>query len=158
TWDLFLQDVVRDMTQKTGQKCTAVRRVFVAGDHLAAAQDALIDRLAQVRVGDPARAEVSMGPLSTSDQLRDVRAGIAKLASEPRAVSGGEGSVRALAPGGRGSFAPPVLMSPRAASAARVMHRDAVFGPAAPPAPAASPADLVRRGGGGLVCSVYSDD
>src|SRR3954470_11964573 len=28
TWDLFVADVVRDMTQKTGQKCTAVRRIF----------------------------------------------------------------------------------------------------------------------------------
>jgi len=28
TWDLFVADVVRDVTQKAGQKCTAVRRIF----------------------------------------------------------------------------------------------------------------------------------
>ena len=28
-YELFLADVVRDMTQKTGQKCTAIRRVLV---------------------------------------------------------------------------------------------------------------------------------
>src|SRR5258705_2258465 len=78
TWDLFVQDVARDVTQQAGQKCTAVRRIFVAGDHLAAAQDALIDRLGQVRGGDPPRAEASMGPLSPPDHLRDVRAGLAK--------------------------------------------------------------------------------
>src|SRR5438309_3863211 len=62
TWDVFVQDVVRDITQKAGQKCTAVRRIFVAGDRLSAAQEALVERLAQVRVGDPVRsADVTMG-------------------------------------------------------------------------------------------------
>src|SRR5262249_58086535 len=50
TWDLFAQDVVRDMTQKAGQKCTAVRRIFVAGDRLPAPQEALSDGLAPRRV------------------------------------------------------------------------------------------------------------
>ncbi len=158
TWDLFAQDVARDITQKAGQKCTAVRRIFVAGDHLAAAQEALVDRLAQVRVGDPARAEVGMGPLSTSDQLREVRAGIARLASEAQPVFGGDGSVKALAPEGKGYFVGPVLLLARDPAAAKIMHRDEVFGPVATLAPARSPAELVRRGGGGLVCSVYSDD
>jgi oxepin-CoA hydrolase/3-oxo-5,6-dehydrosuberyl-CoA semialdehyde dehydrogenase len=158
TWDLFVQDVARDVTQKAGQKCTAVRRIFVAGDHLAAAQEALVDRLAQVRVGDPARAEVTMGPLSTSDQLRDVRAGIARLASEAQPVFGGDGSVNALASNGKGYFVGPVLLLSRDPANARIMHQDEVFGPVATLAPAKSPAELVRRGGGGLVCSVYSDD
>ena len=158
TWDLFVQDVARDVTQKAGQKCTAVRRIFVAGDHLAAAQEALVDRLAQVRVGDPARAEVTMGPLSTSDQLRDVRAGIARLTSEAQPVFGGDGTVNALASAGKGYFVGPVLLLSRDPANARIMHQDEVFGPVATLAPAKSPADLVRRGGGGLVCSVYSDD
>jgi 3,4-dehydroadipyl-CoA semialdehyde dehydrogenase len=158
TWDLFVQDVARDVTQKAGQKCTAVRRIFVAGDHLAAAQEGLVDRLAQVRVGDPARAEVTMGPLSTSDQLRDVRAGIARLASEAQPVFGGDGSVNALASAGKGYFVGPVLLLSRDPANAKIMHQDEVFGPVATLAPAKSPADLVRRGGGGLVCSVYSDD
>ena len=158
TWDLFVQDVVRDMTQKTGQKCTAIRRIFVGGDQLASAQEALVERLGQVRVGDPARPEVNMGPVSTADQLRDVRAGIAKLASESQPVFGGDGSVKALAPEGKGYFVSPVLLLSRDPAGARVMHKDEVFGPVATLAASRSAADLVRRGGGGLVCSVYSDD
>ena len=158
TWDVFVQDVVRDMTQKAGQKCTAVRRIFVAGDQLPAAREALIEKLSQVRVGDPARAEVTMGPLSTADQLRDVRAGIAKLASEADPIFGGDGTVKAIAPEGKGYFVSPVLLLSRDPAAAKIMHKDEVFGPVATLAPARSPADLVRRGGGGLVCSVYSDD
>jgi len=146
------------MTQKTGQKCTAVRRVFIAGDQLQAAQEALVERLAQVRVGDPARSEVTMGPVSTADQLRDVRAGIARLAAEAQPVFGGDGSVKALAPEGKGYFVSPVLLLSRDPAGAKVMHKDEVFGPVATLAASSSPAEMVRRGGGGLVCSVYSDD
>src|SRR5256714_1710287 len=146
TWDVFVQDVVRDMTQKAGQKCTAVRRIFVAGDQLSAVREALVEKLAQVRVGDPARSEVTMGPLSTADQLRDVRAGIAKLASEADPIFGGDGTVKALAPEGKGYFVSPVLLLARDPTAAKIMHRDEVFGPVATLAPARSPADLVRRG------------
>src|SRR3954462_837694 len=158
TWDLFVQDVVRDKTQKTGQKCTAVWRIFVSGDALPSAQEALVDRLSQVRVGDPARAEVTMGPVSPADQLRDVRAGIAILASDSRPVFGGDGAVKPLAPEGKGYFVSPVLLLARDPAAAKVMHTDEVFGPVATLAASDSPAGLVRRGGGGLVCSVYSDD
>jgi len=158
TWDLFVSDAARDMTQKAGQKCTAVRRIFVAPERLAEAQAALVDRLSQIRVGDPARAEVTMGPVSTADQLRDVRAGIAKLASESQPVFGGDGSVKALAPEGKGYFVSPVLLVSKDPAAAKVMHDDEVFGPVATLAASGTPADLVRRGGGSLVCSVYSDD
>jgi 3,4-dehydroadipyl-CoA semialdehyde dehydrogenase len=158
TWDLFVQDVVRDVTQKAGQKCTAVRRIFVPAAQAAAAQEALVERLAQIRVGDPAREEVNMGPVSTADQLRDVRAGIAKLAGESQPVFGGDGSVRALAPEGKGYFVSPVLLVARAAAGATAMHEHEVFGPVATLAKSDSPAELVRRGGGSLVCSVYSDD
>ena len=158
TWDLFLQDVVRDMTQKAGQKCTAVRRIFVGGDQLGAAQEALTERLSQVRVGDPARAEVTMGPVSTKDQLRDVRAGIARLAKDAQPVYGGDGSVKALAPEGKGYFVSPVLLLSRDPAAAKMMHEDEVFGPVATLAAASSPESLVRRGGGSLVCSLYADD
>ena len=159
TWDLFVADVARDITQKAGQKCTAVRRIFVDAAQLSAAQEALVERLAAVRVGDPAREEVTMGPLSTADQLRDIRAGIARLAAEAETVFGGDGAVQALAPAGKGFFVGPVLLVARDAAAAQVMHRDEVFGPVATLAASGSmAAQLVRRGGGGLVCSAYSDD
>src|SRR4030095_14544655 len=54
TWNLFVADVARDMTQKTGQKCTAIRRVFVPVDRLDDALEALRARLADVVVGNPA--------------------------------------------------------------------------------------------------------
>ena len=148
TWDLFVADVARDMTQKAGQKCTAVRRIFV--HDVAPVQEALADRLSQIRVGNPADPEINMGPVSTADQQRDVRAGIEKLARESRKVFEGKRP-------DKGYFIPPTLLL--AGDAAQTFHHDEVFGPVATLAPFAdSPAELVKRGGGGLVCSVYSDD
>jgi len=160
TWDLFVADVVRDMTQKTGQKCTAVRRIFATTAQKQEVRDALVERLAAVRVGDPARSEVTMGPVSTADQLRDVRAGIARLAKEAEVVVGGEASPKALAPEGKGYFVAPTLLLARDPQAARAIHEDEVFGPVATLCTSEPDklADLVKRGGGGLVCSVFSDD
>jgi oxepin-CoA hydrolase/3-oxo-5,6-dehydrosuberyl-CoA semialdehyde dehydrogenase len=127
----------------------------------------LVERLAAIRVGDPARAEVTMGPLATQDQQRDVRAGIARLAQEAVPVFGGDGSVKALAPEGKGWFVGPVLLACADPIAAEALHRDEVFGPVATiaklagegsKATARAAAELVRRGGGSLVCSVFSDD
>jgi oxepin-CoA hydrolase/3-oxo-5,6-dehydrosuberyl-CoA semialdehyde dehydrogenase len=157
-WDLFVADVVRDVTQKAGQKCTAVRRIF-AGPQLGAVREALVERLSAVKVGDPARPETGMGPVSTADQLRDVRAGIAKLAREADTLIGGDKPVEA-----KGYFLAPTLLLARDPAAASAIHRDEVFGPVATLCAVAGDsaprlaAALVRRGGGGLVCSVYSDD
>ena len=162
TWDLFVADVVRDVTQKAGQKCTAVRRIFVSDAQLDAAQEALVERLSAVKVGDPARPEIGMGPVSTADQLRDVRAGIAKLAQEAQPLLGGDKPAD-----GKGYFVAPTLLLARDPAGATAIHRDEVFGPVATlcnvagetaQAAARLAAQLVRRGGGGLVCSAYSDD
>jgi 3,4-dehydroadipyl-CoA semialdehyde dehydrogenase len=65
TFDLFVREVARDMTQKAGQKCTAIRRVLVPHDKLAAAKEQLTEELARTRVGDPKDEAVRMGPLAT---------------------------------------------------------------------------------------------
>ncbi len=161
TWDLFVNEVARDITQKAGQKCTAVRRIFVPAERLAEVQEALIDRLASIRMGDPARPETTMGPLATPDQLRDVKAGVQRLAQESTIAF--DGAAKSSTPG-KGFFLAPVLLVSKDPAAAQVLHRDEVFGPVATLAPVAGggaasvAAQLVRRGGGGLVCSAYGDD
>lgn len=167
TEQLFLADVVRDMVQKTGQKCTAIRRVFVPAARLDEVAEALAERLAGIVVGNPADKSVGMGPVATADQLRDVRAGIARLARETEAAHGGDGEVTAVGvPAGKGWFVAPVLRLARDAAAAPAVHEHEVFGPVAtlvPYAPgddggAEDAARLVALGGGGLVASAYSDD
>jgi oxepin-CoA hydrolase/3-oxo-5,6-dehydrosuberyl-CoA semialdehyde dehydrogenase len=163
TWNLFLRDVVTDMTQKAGQKCTAIRRVLVPRERLEDARTELSERLGAVRIGNPALPETGMGPLATAAQLADVRAGTQKLLAESEIVSG---TLDAPAPvgveKGRGWFFGPVLLQARDAATATVVHEHEVFGPVSTLLPWSGDAEaasaLVRKGEGSLVASVFSDD
>jgi 3,4-dehydroadipyl-CoA semialdehyde dehydrogenase len=162
--NLFVADVVRDMTQKTGQKCTAIRRVLVPEARLAEACDAIQERLGAIVIGDPATETVRMGPLATAAQLADVRAGIARLAAATESVHGGTGELAAPvgATAGKGYFVGPVLRLARSPLDCEPMNAHEVFGPVATIAPysgdAAFAAEVVARGEGCLVSSAYSDD
>jgi 3,4-dehydroadipyl-CoA semialdehyde dehydrogenase len=156
--DQFIGDVVRDMTQKAGQKCTAIRRASVPEGRLDEVVQALRERLAAVRVGDPSREDVDMGPLATAQQLRDAREGIAELASAATVVFGGA----AVVGEGKGFFVAPTLLVSRSPRADDAVQAREVFGPVATAlgydGTAARAAELAAWGGGGLVASVYSDD
>ena len=164
TFGLFLRDIRREMTQKAGQKCTAVRRVMVPAGQLDAVQEALTAQLAKVVTGNPLAEGVRMGPLATAAQLADAEAGVAELvAGGARRIHGtgqridGEGS-----PAGKGYFFGPTLLRADDPRAAAVVHQREVFAPVLTLMPyddsATDAAELVALGGGTLVTSVYSDD
>jgi len=163
TCNLFLREVEREMTQKTGQKCTAVRRVFIPKERMDEVQAALIERLSAVVTGNPADSSVTMGPLATAQQLADGVAGIARLAGDARIVHGS--GLRADGVGatpGRGYFLAPTLLRADDAESTQNVHSHEVFGPVATLLPydgsAAVAARLCARAEGTLVTSVYSDD
>jgi oxepin-CoA hydrolase/3-oxo-5,6-dehydrosuberyl-CoA semialdehyde dehydrogenase len=162
-YNMFLADVAKEMTQKTGQKCTATRRVLVPAALEAAVVEDLGERLGRIQVGNPALDEVRMGPLSTRDQLDEVRSGLARLLAEGDSVFGGDGEVEPVGvERGKGFFLGPVLLRARHPAEARAVHEHEVFGPVATllgyDGSAAAAAALVRKGEGGLVASAYSDD
>lgn len=147
-YELFLKDVVRDMTQKAGQKCTAIRRVLVPQALRDPVRDDLIELLSTIKVGDPVDEEVRMGPVATADQLADVRAGVEAL--KGKMVFG---NLSPLFP--KGYFVSPVLIE----SPGGIVHEREVFGPVSSLLPyEGDPGEIVTRGNGGLVCSAYSDD
>ena len=163
TWDLFLADVFREMTQKTGQKCTAVRRIMVPSDRLASVREALCDRLSGIVVGNPADSSVNMGPLSTADQLQDAVNGIALLRESAELVFGtGERCDGVGAEPGTGFYVAPVLLEAGDPAGSPTLHQHEVFGPVATLMPYdGSPAEasrLVAMAGGTLVTSLYCDD
>jgi 3,4-dehydroadipyl-CoA semialdehyde dehydrogenase len=160
---LFLREVAKEMTQKAGQKCTAVRRILVPTDDLERVRDELAAALEAVVVGDPSRSEVRMGPLTTAAQLADARCGIETLAGEGRIVTGGPEPVDAVGvEGGKGYFVQPTLIENTDPANSTEVHRLEVFGPVATIMPydgtPAMAADLVRRGEGSLVSAAYGDD
>jgi len=160
---LFLADVVRDMTQKTGQKCTAIRRVLVPANRLSDVADAVRERLVRITVGDPARDGVGMGPLATAQQRDDVLAGIARLAAATDAVHGGTGEADPIGvPAGKGYFVGPVVRATQSPMTCEPLHDHEIFGPVitlgAYPGTPELAAEFVARGEGCLVSSAYSDD
>ena len=162
TYELFLKDVVRDISQKAGQKCSAIRRVLVPAAVSDRVRDDLADRLRAITVGNPAHEGVRMGPVATAAQLEDVRRGIDLLARDGRLVHGDAALTPAGVESGKGFFVGPVLLEVEPGADAPSVHSHEVFGPVATVVPyaggAAEAADLVARGRGGLVSSVYSED
>jgi oxepin-CoA hydrolase/3-oxo-5,6-dehydrosuberyl-CoA semialdehyde dehydrogenase len=162
TWDLFVRDVAKDMTQKAGQKCTAIRRLIVPRERLDDVRADLCEQLAAIKVGDPRQKDVRMGPVATRGQLDDVRAGIDRLRQVTESALGGgsRGTLVGVA-GEKGYFVAPTLLVASRPHEAGAVHEHEVFGPCATLMPhdgAADAAALVRRGDGSLVASIYSDD
>ncbi|MDR6294465.1 oxepin-CoA hydrolase/3-oxo-5,6-dehydrosuberyl-CoA semialdehyde dehydrogenase [Inquilinus ginsengisoli] len=160
-FDLFVREVVREMTAKAGQKCTAIRRVLVPraleNDVIAA----LGKRLSGLEIGDPRQESVRMGPLVSTAQREDVRAAIAELATEAEIVVGdpAPGSANYGAPGG--AFLAPVLLRCTDPARARKVHSVEAFGPVATVIAydgLDQAVELVGRGEGSLVASIYTHD
>jgi oxepin-CoA hydrolase/3-oxo-5,6-dehydrosuberyl-CoA semialdehyde dehydrogenase len=154
TWNLFLRELVREVTQKAGQKCTATRRVFLTESQIQPALDALREHLAEYPVGDPALESVRMGTLATQGQAPDVLEGIRKLAS---VADVGLGEI----PDEADTVVEPLVFVCRDPARTPLVHELEVFGPVVtlmPYTDAADAAHLVALGDGSLVATIYSDD
>lgn len=158
---LLVREVVREMTVKSGQKCTAIRRVFVPAGLLDAAGQAIAAKLAGISVGNPRNESVRMGSLVSRSQLDAVRQGIASLREEAALLHDGAGHALVDADPAVAACIGPTLLAVADADRASRVHDVEVFGPVATLVPYRS-ADhalaLVRRGQGSLVTSLYGSD
>ncbi len=161
-FDAFMREVVREMTVKAGQKCTAIRRIFVPADKADAIADALAAKLNGTKVGDPRHDDTRMGPLVTRGQQAAAFDGIRRLATEATIVCGGaEPPALAGIDRDKSAFVAPTLLKLGDAGAARAVHEVEVFGPAATVVPYRDEnqaASLIALGGGSLVASIYGED
>ena len=165
-FELFVKEVVREMTVKAGQKCTAIRRAIVPRRHVDAVAEALRARLAKVVVGDPSVEGVRMGALASRAQLDDVAERVAQLQHGSDTVFGaGDG----FAPVGDGVaegafFAPTLLLANTPSSADCAAHDVEAFGPVSTLMPYDGDAGidealaLAARGRGSLVSSLVTHD
>jgi len=163
-FELFVRGLVTELTQKAGQKCTAIRRAFVPRGLADDVESAVRERLSKITVGDPRDETVRMGPLVGLAQRDDVRAATARLAKAGRIVFGGiESAPPNLSPATeveRGAFQSPVLLrfdDPQQPEP----HTIEAFGPVSSILPYDSLDDaleLVTRGEGSLVASIVTSD
>ncbi|MGB7317188.1 MAG: phenylacetic acid degradation bifunctional protein PaaZ [Planktotalea sp.] len=153
-FDLFINEVQREMTTKAGQKCTAIRRIIAPEDHVGAVISALSDRLAKTVIGDPSNAETRMGALVSNAQKRDVLEKAAIIGSEATQVYGNDEFHNH-----KGAFVTPMVFHCDDPDSAKRVHDTEAFGPVStvmgyrdiPHAIA-----LANKGQGSLVASVIT--
>ena len=159
-FNLLVSEVVREMTVKSGQKCTAIRRIFVPRALYKAAAMAIGAKLSKTTVGNPRSEGVRMGALVSQEQKASVLAGLAQLKTEAEVLFDGNSAALVDADASSACVAP-VLLGTESPMSAQVLHAVEVFGPVATLMPyddIAQAFAMVRRGEGSLVCSVYSED
>ncbi|MCP2253263.1 oxepin-CoA hydrolase / 3-oxo-5,6-dehydrosuberyl-CoA semialdehyde dehydrogenase [Prauserella aidingensis] len=157
-FDLYVDQLVTEMTVKAGQKCTAIRRAFVPAALLDDVAEAARQRLERVTVGDPASAD--MGALASLEQREEVRRSLKALQGAATVVFGDPEHVEVTgADAERGAFLSPVLLSgdPERAEP----HEVEAFGPVSTLLPYTSTdqvVDFAARGKGSLAGSVVTGD
>jgi oxepin-CoA hydrolase / 3-oxo-5,6-dehydrosuberyl-CoA semialdehyde dehydrogenase len=159
--ELFVREVVREMTVKAGQKCTAIRKAIVPEARAAQVIEALRAALARVVVGDPRLESVKMGPVASLGQRREVNEQLGRLRQEAEVVVGADAPAPLGADAERGAFMAPTLLYCRDANRARAVHSVEAFGPVCTLLTYREPAEaiaLARRGGGSLAGSVFTAD
>ena len=154
-YDTFLSNIVTDLTQKAGQKCTAVRRILIPTAGVEDFVEDLKGQLERQKVGDPSESGTRVGCLTDARQFEAAQAGLAELMAAGRVVCGGP----ERAPTGGEALAPTLIVANDARTA--VFHDREVFAPVASILPysgeASEAAELVNLGGGGLVCALTSN-
>jgi oxepin-CoA hydrolase/3-oxo-5,6-dehydrosuberyl-CoA semialdehyde dehydrogenase len=160
-FDLFIKEVVREMTTKAGQKCTAIRRTIVPAGMEGDVIKALAARLEKTTVGDPSVEGVRMGPLASRAQVKDVGAAAQRIRGAAELVFGA-GDLKVVgADQAKGAFFGPMLMHCAEPFARTEPHDIEAFGPVNTVMAYKTldeAIELARRGRGSLCGSVVTAD
>jgi len=159
-FDLFVKEVVREMTVKAGQKCTAIRRAIVPRKHLDAVAEKIKARLSKVVVGDPSVEGVKMGALASKSQQSDVAERVALLRQNAELVFGGDANFSLVGEGvAQGAFFQPTLLLCQKPLNTDSVHDIEAFGPVSTLIPYDGMEEamaLAKRGKGSLVGSLMT--
>jgi oxepin-CoA hydrolase/3-oxo-5,6-dehydrosuberyl-CoA semialdehyde dehydrogenase len=161
-YDLFVKEVVKEMTIKAGQKCTAVRRILVPEEYIDEVQEAISSRLATTKIGNPAMEGVRMGPLASSLQAQRVRSSVEELSKSQPIVFGDMDHFEIFGEQvKREAFFSPILFRNDDPFVKTACHDIEAFGPVATIMPYKEiddAIDLAKLGKGSLVSSIVTPD
>jgi oxepin-CoA hydrolase/3-oxo-5,6-dehydrosuberyl-CoA semialdehyde dehydrogenase len=161
-WDLFVKELRKEMTVKAGQKCTAVRRIFVPENRLEDCWKALTKALSQTTIGNPENEKVRMGSLAGLPQREEVRAQVSRLLASSQLVYGSLDSVEVIdADPQKGAFISPLLLLNTSPLSSEEPHEIEAFGPVSTLMPYKGPdeaIELSRKGKGSLCSSIVTAD
>lgn len=161
-WDIFIKEVRKEMTVKAGQKCTAIRRIFVPKNKLEEVHIALGKALAATTIGNPMHEKVRMGALAGKGQKEEVLNQVQKLLASSQIIYGSLDSVEVIdADANKGAFLSPLLLLNENPFQSTEPHEIEAFGPVSTLMPYDSLDDaklLAKKGKGSLVCSIVTAD
>ncbi|MEO1605231.1 MAG: phenylacetic acid degradation bifunctional protein PaaZ [Pseudomonadota bacterium] len=155
-FDLLIAEVLREMTAKAGQKCTATRRVIVPNDRVEAVTEAIVSGLQNLKIGDPRDKDTNMGALVSNTQKQDVINKCELIGKAAERVFGDPAfSI------GKGAFVQPALFRCDDPDTAKSIHDVEAFGPVSTVMgyrDLQHAVALLNRGQGSLVASVFTQD
>ncbi|MEP6763274.1 MAG: phenylacetic acid degradation bifunctional protein PaaZ, partial [Gemmatimonadaceae bacterium] len=160
-FELFIKEVVREMTTKAGQKCTAIRRTIVPAGMEEDVVQAIRARLEKTTIGDPAVEGVRMGPLASLGQVRDVGAAAQRIREGAALAYGNDDFPVVGADRTKGAFFGPRLMVCDKPFAHSEPHDIEAFGPVNTVMPYRDideAIQLAKLGRGSLVGSLITHD
>lgn len=161
-FDLFIKEVTREITVKTGQKCTAIRRVIVPDNLIGEVQEGIAARLAKTVIGDPAQEGVRMGALASRIQVDRVRESVEHLSKSQEIVFGDLDNFDVIgADKSKGAFFSPILFRNDDPFNKLDVHNVEAFGPVSTIMPYKNmdeAIELARMGKGSLVSSIVTPD
>ncbi|MFI5130810.1 MAG: phenylacetic acid degradation bifunctional protein PaaZ, partial [Chitinophagales bacterium] len=161
-WDIFIKEVRKEMTVKAGQKCTAIRRIFVPENKMEDVWKAISTSLSQTTIGNPLNEKVRMGSLAGEEQRSEVRGQVQKLLSSSQIIYGSLDSVEVIdADAIKGAFLSPVLLMNDKPFASTASHEVEAFGPVSTIMPYKhmdEAIELSKKGKGSLCSSIVTAD
>lgn len=161
SFDAYVNELVREMSTKSGQRCTAIRRALVPASCFNEVAEAVSAKLAQIKVGNPRSEAVRMGSLVSREQYENVQAGIRQLAGEAKTLFDGASQTLVDADPAVAACVAPTLFGIQDAEQARLVHDHEVFGPVSTLLgykDTEHALALAQRGLGSLVASAFSED
>jgi oxepin-CoA hydrolase/3-oxo-5,6-dehydrosuberyl-CoA semialdehyde dehydrogenase len=159
-WDIFVKEVRKEMTVKAGQKCTAIRRIFVPENKMEDMWKAIASSLSQTTIGNPLNEKVRMGSLAGKEQREEVKAQVQKLLASSQIIYGSLDSVEVIdADSNKGAFLSPVLLMNEKPFATTAAHEVEAFGPVSTIMPYKTMDDAIalsKKGKGSLCSSIVT--
>ena len=155
-WEVFVKEIRKEMTVKAGQKCTAVRRIFVPENRMEEAWKAISQSLSQTVIGNPQNEKVRMGALAGQTQRNEVREQVQKLLQGSELVYGSLDSANLVdADYNKGAFLSPLLIKNTTPMTSDAVHSVEAFGPVSTimPYKGIAEAILLSKKGSGSLCS-----
>jgi len=159
-WDIFIKEIRKEITVKSGQKCTAIRRIFVPEKLLEDAYIAIGKSLSQTIIGNPLNDKVRMGALAGLSQRDEVRNHVKQLLKTSSLIYGDLEDVELVdADKKKGAFLSPLLLLNEKPFYEEAVHNVECFGPVStimPYADMEQAVQLAKKGKGSLCCSIVT--